>query len=118
MKGEQGFSLIEALVALAVLAIATVGLVRATESHIDSTRAMERRAAAMWVAENRLAEIQLADPAANTRETELLGQQWRVQIARTRTDDGAIDKVRIQVFAKGERTPLASLDGFVEGSRA
>lgn len=115
---DSGFSLIEALVALAVLAIATVGLIRATESHIDSTRAMERRAAAMWVAENRLAEIQLADPAANTREADLLGQQWRVAVVRTRTEDAGIDKVRIQVFAQGERTPLASLDGFVEGSGA
>lgn len=113
---ELGFSLIEALVALAVLAIATVGLIRAVESHVDSTRAMERRAAAMWVAENRLAQIQLADPAANMAETELLGQPWRVAVARTRTEDASIDKVRIQVFAKGaERTPLASLDGFVEG---
>ncbi|WP_447724139.1 type II secretion system minor pseudopilin GspI [Sphingomonas koreensis] len=117
MKDEQGFSLIEALVALAVLAIATVGLIRAVESHIDSTRAMERRAAAMWVAENRLAEIQLADPAANAPEAELLGQAWKVEIARTRTEDAGIDKVRIQVFAAGERSPLASLDGFVEGRR-
>lgn len=113
---EGGFSLIEALVALAVLAIATVGLIRAVETHIDSTRAMESRAAAMWVAENRLAEVQLADPAANAPDAELLGRQWRVAVARTRTDDRAIDKVRIQVFAQGtERTPLASLDGFVEG---
>jgi len=117
VKDEQGFSLIEALVALAVLAIATVGLIRAVESHIDSTRGMERRAAAMWVAENRLAEIQLSDPAANATDTELLGQRWKVEVARTRTDDAAIDKVRIQVFAAGERSPLASLDGFVEGGR-
>lgn len=114
---DDGFSLIEALVALAVLAIATVGLIRAVETHVDSTRAMERRAAAMWVAENRLAELQLADPAANARDTRLLGQPWRVTVARTRTADAAIDRVRIQVFAAdAERSPLASLDGFVEGS--
>jgi general secretion pathway protein I len=118
VKDEQGFSLIEALVALAVLAIATVGLIRAVESHIDSTRAMERRAAAMWVAEEKLAEIQLTDPAANAPETEMLGQPWRVAVTRSRTGDAAIDKVRIEVFAPSERTPLASLDGFVEGGRA
>lgn len=117
MKDEQGFSLIEALVALAVLAIAAVGLVRAVESHIDSTRAMELRAAAMWVAENRLAEIQIADPAANAPEAELLGQTWKVEVARTRTEDAGIDKIRVQVFAASERSPLASLDGFVEGGR-
>lgn len=117
MKDEQGFSLIEALVALAVLAIATVGLVRAVESHVDSTRGLERRAAAMWVAENRLAELQLSDPAAAQKQVELLGQQWQVDVARTRTEDAAIDKVRIQVIPAGERSPLASLDGFVEGTR-
>ncbi len=113
--GESGFSLIEALVALAVLAIATVGLIRAVESHIDSTRAMERRAAAMWVAETRLAELQIADPAANAERVDLLGQQWRVATTRSRTDDAAIDKVRIEIFAGDATSPLASLDGFVEG---
>jgi len=118
VKDEGGFSLIEALVALAVLAIASVGLVRAVESHIDSTRAMELRAAAMWVAENRLAEVQLADPAAGAAETTMLDQQWRVEVERSRTEDAAIDKVRILVFAADQRSPLASLDGFVEGGGA
>ncbi|WBY09406.1 type II secretion system minor pseudopilin GspI [Sphingomonas sp. 7/4-4] len=59
---EAGFSLIEALVALAVLAIAAVGLMRTVESHIDSTRGLERRTAAMWVAENRLAELEAKRP--------------------------------------------------------
>ena len=63
MKDEQGFSLIEALVALAVLAIATVGLIRAVESHIDSTRGMERRAAAMfaWKLDCAAAEVKQAN---------------------------------------------------------
>ncbi|MFN4098036.1 MAG: type II secretion system protein GspI, partial [Sphingomonas sp.] len=87
------------------------------ESHVDSTRGLERRAVAMWVAENRLAELQLSDPAAAQKQVELLGQTWEVQVARTRTEDPAIDKVRIQVIPQGERSPLASLDGFVEGGR-
>lgn len=118
MKDEAGFSLIEALVALAVLAIASVGLIRAVESHVDSTRGLERRAAAMWVAENRLVELQLADPAAAQKQVELLGEQWQVQVVRARTEDRAIDKVRVDVTPAGERSPLASLDGFVEGGGA
>lgn len=115
-RDDAGFSLIEALVALAVLAIATVGLMRTVESHIDSTRAVERRTAAMWVAENRLAELQLRAPAPE--QVEMLGQQWRVAVEDRRTDDPEIRRVRIQVFAAGERSPLASLDGFVDGRAA
>ncbi|NIJ20766.1 general secretion pathway protein I [Sphingomonas naasensis] len=115
--GEQGFSLIEALVALAVLAIATVGLMRTVESHIDSTRGVERRTAAMWVAENRLAELEAKAPTADADQIEMLGEQWRVAVARSGTDDPEIQRIRIKVFAARETTPLASLDGFVDGRR-
>ncbi|MBN8811203.1 MULTISPECIES: type II secretion system minor pseudopilin GspI [Sphingomonas] len=113
--GDAGFSLIEALVALAVLAIATVGLMRTVESHIDSTRAMERRTTAMWVAENRLAELEAHAPGRE--QVEMMGQQWRVAVARRRTDDPEIERVRIEVFAGAEKSALASLDGFVDGRK-
>jgi general secretion pathway protein I len=110
--GSEGFSLIEALVALVVLAIATVGLIGAVEQHIDSTRAMERRAAAMWVAENRMAELTLG--ATGSDQVAMLGQDWQVGVTRTATDDPEIAKVRVQVSAAGEKTPAAVLDGFLD----
>jgi general secretion pathway protein I len=113
---EDGFSLIEAMVALAILAIASVGLMRAVQSHIDSTRALERRAAAMWVAENRLTELGLGLPSGD-RPVEMLGQNWRVAVTRTKTDDPDILKVHVEVFG-AESAPLASLDGFVDGRAA
>ncbi len=115
---DEGFSLIEALVALAILAIAAVGLTRTVESHIDSTRALERRAAAMWVAENRLAELELgANPGGGERQVEMLGTRWRVAVNRQATDDPEIIRVRIEVFG-AEASPLASLDGFVDGRKS
>lgn len=116
MKQAEGFSLIEALVALAILAIASVGLMRTVESHIDSTRGLERRAAAMWAAENRLAELNLGGAIGSEQQVEMLGERWRVAVRPTRTEDPEIVKVRIQVYGR-ESTPLASLDGFVDGKR-
>ncbi len=110
---SDGFSLIEALVALAVLAIATVGLIGAVEQHIDSTRAMERRAAAMWVAENRMAELTLGGRTGSDK-VQMLGHDWLVGVTRTATDDPEIGKIHLQVLAAGEKTPSATLDGFID----
>ena len=113
---STGFSLIEALVALAVLAIATVGLIGAVEQHIDSTRAMELRSAAMWVAENRLAELGVG-AAAGDRVT-MLDTNWTVAVTERATADPEIVRVRIAVTREGDKTPTATLDGFLDRPKA
>lgn len=114
---DAGFSLIEALVALTVLAIATVGLVRTAETHIDSTRATERRMAALWVAENRLAELAAGPGAVGGGEVEMLGTRWQVATRQQGTADPAIARVQVRVTAAGEANPTATLDGFLDTGR-
>lgn len=110
---EQGFSLIEALVALLVIAIAAAGLVRAAEAHVDSIRGLERRAAAQLVAQNRLAELGLPGAtAAGPSIVEMLGQRWNVAVNETRTDDPDLVKVEVAVSDGPDKTPLITLDGF------
>jgi len=110
--GERGFSLIEALVALLVLAIAAAGLVRAAEAHVDSTRGLERRAAAEFVAQNRLAELGLPDAPPQPATVEMLGQRWTVAVSEARTGDPDLAKVAISVSAASDREPLVTLEGF------
>ena len=111
-RADDGFSLIEALVALAVLAIATVGLIGAVEQHIDSTRAMELRSAAMWVAENRLAELGVG--AAMGDRVTMLDTDWTVATNTRATDDPEIVRVTVAVTREGDKSPMASLDGFLD----
>ena len=68
------------------------------------------------MAENRLAELE-ARISGTGDEVEMLGLRWRVAVERRRTDDPEIERVRINVFSGAERSPLASLDGFVDGRR-
>lgn len=109
---EAGFSLIEALVALLVLAIAAAGLVRAAEAHVDSIRSLERRAAAQLVAQNRLAELSLPRASTSPETVDMLGSQWTVTVAETTTDDPDLAKLAVSVAAPGEGAPIVTLDGF------
>ena len=60
---RYGFTLIEVLVALAVVAVALSAGMRAIAQGADGASALKARTLAMWVAENRLAQAQLDDPA-------------------------------------------------------
>lgn len=109
---EQGFSLIEALVALLVLAIAAAGLVRAAEAHVDSIRSLERRATAQLVAQNRLAELGLAGADTAPSTVDMLGQRWNVSVEEAATDDPDLAKVAVMVSDVAGKDPLVTLHGF------
>lgn len=108
-----GFTLIETLVAMAVLAVASAGLLRAVAAHVDLIAGLETRAGARWVAENRLVELRLgmgALPAA----VDMLGRRWRVTTTARASDDTDIVALTVAVGLPGA-PPLIRLDGFRDG---
>lgn len=76
-----GFTLVEVLVALAILAIALAAVLRAMGQAIDLTSDLRDRTEALWVAEDRVTEHQLMRdwPALDSKEgtLEFNGRQWR-----------------------------------------
>jgi len=58
----QGFTLVEILVALAIVAIALTAGMRALTQATDSAAALKARTLGLWVAQNRLAAAQIATP--------------------------------------------------------
>ncbi len=113
---DSGFTLIEAMIAMAILAIASVGVVAAAEAHIDTVRGLERRAAAQWVAENALAEAQAGLPVAGGagRDETMLAWHWQVRRVLKSSDDPDMRQIVIEVRAPGEASPTVSLRGFVD----
>ena len=61
--GARGFTLIEILVALALLAVALAAGMRALAQGADGASTLKARTLALWVAQNRLAAAQIAPDA-------------------------------------------------------
>lgn len=116
MKGRDGYSLMEAMVALFILAVATVGLTRATQTHIDGVRGLEQRVIAQWVAENRLVELNLEGAAAlPARSTvRMMDRDWTVDVATRATDDPDLLAVDVAVAESGTTGATVRLSGFVD----
>ncbi len=117
---QNGFTLLEVLVALAILAIAMAALVRGAGQNTANQSYLEERTFAHWVAMNRLAEVRLLDaspPAGTSSGVESLGgRDWRWTMNVQRTPDGGVLRVDVQVRRDGENneTPKAQLTGYAE----
>jgi general secretion pathway protein I len=112
---DAGFTLIEALVAMTVLALGAVSLLAATEGHTARITAITDRTIARWVAENRLAELRLGLTGLPD-QTDMLGHDWRVTTTLTPTSDPALQRLTVDVARTGDT--LVSLNGYGETAGA
>jgi len=114
---ERGFTLIEVLVALAVLAIAMSAIMRAITQAVDTTAALRDRTMALMVAEDRLALHTLNHdwPAvASSNGWEREGGRdwfWHEQVEATPFDQ--FRRIEINVGAQQDGQTLAHLIGFL-----
>ena len=117
---DAGFTLVEVLVALAILGVAAAGLIGAVEAHVDNLGRLQARTVAQWVAENEITErTVLADAVPRDGElVEMLDRRWSVRVApRPRpSDDPALAALVVSVAEAGSSEPLVAMDFFVEAT--
>ena len=81
IKNHRGFTLIEVLIALSILAIALTALIKATGQTVTSTHLIKDKTISHWIAMQGVAMIQTGQiniPANQeiTKVTTLLGERW------------------------------------------
>lgn len=114
----KGFTLIETLVALAILAVALGAAYRSVSFATDSADTMRERMLARWIAQNRLVEKQVAPtlPPLGRREgtAQQAGQEYVWRETVTTTPNPAFRKIEISVahYAKPEYE-LARIVGYL-----
>ena len=126
MRRVRGFTLIEVLVALAIVSIALMAALRASGQGTNAASELRLRTLAGWVAENRLAEHRARGdwlPLGIARGTQSQGGvelAWREEVIAT--PNSAFRRVDVFVSAPAQESrALARLTGFVarppEGTR-
>lgn len=116
MRTERlGFSLLEVLVALAVLALAMTALVRTAGMEARALAQAREHSHAQWLASNVIAEARLepALPASALRQGQasLGDQDWRWTMAISTTEAG-IRRLDVTVIREPEIEPILRLTGF------
>ncbi|MFJ2390349.1 type II secretion system minor pseudopilin GspI [Pseudomonas koreensis] len=114
---ESGFTLIEVLVALAIIAVAMSAAVRVAGLMTQSSGILRDRSVAMIAAQTRMAELRLEGrlpigvKAQDCDQGRLL---LRCEQAIATAENGRLLKVGIQVFVRNQDAPpLARLETFL-----
>lgn len=119
---QRAFTLIEVMVALAVVAVALPALLLTISQQLDGLRYLEDRSHAQWVAANRLAELRLISQARGRLQTglisgseELAGREWYWWSEGKETAVPGFFRYEILVSDEedGRMNPLYSLDGYL-----
>ncbi len=118
MRTQNGFTLIEVLVALVILAITMAAISRTAGSSIRHVDALRARVVADWVAQNRLALHQARGDwlptGIQTGEEAQAGQTypWREEVVAT--PNPTLRRIVVNVYAPDDaRLSLRELTGYL-----
>lgn len=114
-KQARGFTLVEVLVAVGVIAIAMPALLLVLSERANSVGYLRDQTYAQWVAANRMAEIRLRGLVSEDNEgvAEMGGRRWNWSIERESTGIDGFVRVDITVGVEEGNGELAKLTGFL-----
>lgn len=107
---QAGFTLIEVLLALSIIAIALTALLKATSQNVANTQRIKEKTISHWIAMQGVSMIQLGllqvTPSQDvTQVTTMLGQRWYWRANLSQTPIPSMQKITITV-SKNQAGPF------------
>lgn len=99
-KHENGFTLIEVMVALAILAVVAVAASRASSAYLSSVDILRTRTLAHFVAQNAAADLRIQDTWLTANKSQTIntqGRDWQVTMTVSDAITPALKEINIAV---------------------
>jgi len=116
---ERGFTLVEVVVALAIVAIGMLAVFKTIGDTTHNVTELRDRSFAAWIADNRITEIRISGEMPSVEQTagevEFAGRRWHWITKVSQTQVQGMRRIDVSVRRDGdpEDSSLVTLAGFV-----
>ncbi|MDH4133538.1 MAG: type II secretion system minor pseudopilin GspI [Gammaproteobacteria bacterium] len=115
---SHGFTLVEVLVALAILAIALASVMNIVAQSASTAETVRNRLEALWIAQDRITLYRLGNnqPSANTTTGKLTfgGREWHWRETVSASPVPNLRQIEVEVRLAEDREALSRLVGILE----
>ena len=120
IRRNRGFTLIEVVIAMTIVAIAMVSLIEATGTYVKNTAFLRDKVIAHWVASNALNQLLLEqsypDKGDQQGSETMAGKQWAWKGKVKETPNKAFRAVEVKVSKGDAQSSLATLVTYVSSA--
>jgi len=114
---DSGFTIVEVMVALAIVAFSLTAIAASMGQMIDTANAMRDRTYASWIAQNKIAEMRLANVVpeltATSGEVDYAGTDWAWRAVVSETGVENLFRVDVTVSFPGAEDGIRTVTGFI-----
>jgi len=118
-KKQKGFTLLEVMIALFIVAVALGGVIKVMGNAAANSSRLTSRTFAQWVALNQIAKLQINKewPSLGEKkgDDEMAGQKWKWVQKAVKTEDENIKRIEISVWNINDTasSPYVTTVGFL-----
>ena len=116
-RRTHGFTLVEVMVALAIIALSLTAVAAKMARMIDTSNSMQERTFASWIAQNKITELRLANviPEVTTTsgDLEYANRTWRWRAVVSETGIENLYRVDVEVTSGDSNAVIRKVTGFI-----
>ena len=113
----NGFTLVEVMVALAIIGLSLLAVVGKMGHMIDTANVLRERTYASWIAQNKLAEMRLAnvlpEVSSSSGEVDYVGSEWSWRAVVSETGVENLFRVDVTISYPGNEDVIRTVTGFI-----